>query len=94
MKKVFLSNTSSIPIHELNHAAELKGSVIGFHFYNPPAVQRLIEIISFPQTSPNLVQLATELAQRLKKSSFIPGMSQDLLEMVILFVKSLLLVTK
>lgn len=63
----FLSNTSSIPIHELNHAAELKGSVIGFHFYNPPAVQRLIEIISFPQTSPNLVQLATELAQRLKK---------------------------
>lgn len=41
----FLTNTSSIPIEELNTKALLEGNIIGCHFYNPPAVQKLIEVI-------------------------------------------------
>lgn len=41
----YLTNTSSIPIEELNTKAELGGNIIGCHFYNPPAVQKLIEVI-------------------------------------------------
>ena len=36
-KPWFLTNTSSIPISELDKKAGLEGRIIGFHFYNPPA---------------------------------------------------------
>lgn len=63
----FLSNTSSIPIHLLDEKADLNHRIIGFHFYNPPAVQKLLEIIAPPGTDPDLVKIAQELAKRLKK---------------------------
>lgn len=43
---IIFSNTSSIPIHFLEEQAGLKGRIAGFHFYNPPAVQKLVEVIS------------------------------------------------
>jgi 3-hydroxyacyl-CoA dehydrogenase len=39
------TNTSSIPIEEIDEKAKLGGRIMGFHFYNPPAVQRLVELI-------------------------------------------------
>ena len=63
----FLTNTSSIPISVQAERAGLAGRIIGYHFYNPPAVQRLLEVITTPQTDKNLQELATELGKRLKK---------------------------
>jgi 3-hydroxyacyl-CoA dehydrogenase len=51
----FFTNTSSIPITELDENAGLDGNVIGFHFYNPPAVQRLVEIIRSKHTSDEVI---------------------------------------
>ena len=65
---LFLSNTSSIPIHRLDEAAGLDGRVVGFHFYNPPAVQKLLELIPGEGTRPGLVRLAEELARRFGKT--------------------------
>ncbi|MCH7687080.1 MAG: hypothetical protein IH899_10435 [Planctomycetes bacterium] len=65
---IFLSNTSSIPIRTLDEAAALGGRLVCFHFYNPPAVQRLIERIAGPATQPALLALALELAARLGKT--------------------------
>jgi 3-hydroxyacyl-CoA dehydrogenase len=63
----YFTNTSSIPIKVLNERAGLKDKIIGFHFYNPPAIQRLLEIIPEENTDGQLVKCAEELAQRLKK---------------------------
>jgi len=63
----YFTNTSSIPISVLNESAELGGRVIGYHFYNPPAVQRLLEMISPEGTKPELKEMALELAKRLRK---------------------------
>jgi len=63
----FLSNTSSIPIEFLDREAGLEGRLVGFHFYNPPAVQELVELIAARTTRPELVELARELGQRLGK---------------------------
>ncbi len=63
----FFSNTSSIPIHELDERAGLNGHIIGFHFYNPPAVQKLVELITPEKIHPELPGLSRELAQRLGK---------------------------
>ena len=65
---LFLSNTSSIPIRRLDEAAGLDGRVVGFHFYNPPAVQKLLELIPAQGTRPGLVCLAGELARGFGKT--------------------------
>lgn len=67
---VYLTNTSSIPISSLNEDANLNGRIIGFHFYNPPPVQRLIELISAEATMPELNEMSKELAKRLDKKVF------------------------
>lgn len=64
---VYFTNTSSIPISVLNRDANLGGRIIGFHFYNPPAVQRLVELISPESTKPELKDMALEMAKRLRK---------------------------
>jgi 3-hydroxyacyl-CoA dehydrogenase len=66
----YLTNTSSIPIRVLDDGVGLGGRIIGYHFYNPPAVQRLLELITSKETSPELVGLGRELAKRLRKKVF------------------------
>ena len=63
------SNTSSIPIHVLQEKSKLNNTIIGFHFYNPPAIQKLIEIIPPEGVDPELESWANELAGRLHKKT-------------------------
>ncbi|MFC2115934.1 3-hydroxyacyl-CoA dehydrogenase family protein, partial [Bacteroidota bacterium] len=63
----YLTNTSSIPIGKLDMDAGLKGRIIGFHFYNPPAVQKLVELICSDTTLPELNDFCLEFAKNLKK---------------------------
>jgi 3-hydroxyacyl-CoA dehydrogenase len=63
----FFSNTSSIPIHILNEASDLKGKIIGCHFYNPPHIQRLVEIIPLKGEESNLSRMTQEIARQLNK---------------------------
>ena len=67
-KPWFFTNTSSIPISELNEAASLEGRILGFHFYNPPAVQKLVELITTPQNSTEIVAFAKSFAANLRKT--------------------------
>lgn len=64
----FLSNTSSIPIGELDRQAGLDGRVVGFHFYNPPPVQKLLEVIPSSSTILELEAAARRLAAELGKT--------------------------
>ncbi|MDB5106558.1 MAG: putative 3-hydroxyacyl-CoA dehydrogenase [Fibrobacteres bacterium] len=63
----FLTNTSSIPISLLDQSAGLGGRILGFHFYNPPAVQKLVEMISGRQTRPELTALGRDLGKAFGK---------------------------
>lgn len=67
----FLTNTSSIPISVINKNAGLNGNVIGYHFYNPPAVQKLLEIIPLDDGNPELLALAETLGAMLKKTTVL-----------------------
>lgn len=66
-KPWFFSNTSSIPLGKLNQEASLEGRILGFHFYNPPAIQKLVELITIPENSSEMVSFAETLAKRLRK---------------------------
>lgn len=63
----FFTNTSSIPINELDKKAGLGGRILGFHFYNPPVVQKLVELITAETTKSELVDFAHEYAKNLRK---------------------------
>lgn len=63
----FFTNTSSIPVHELDEKAGLGGRLLGVHFYNPPAIQKLVELISAASTKEELVEFALAYAKNLKK---------------------------
>lgn len=66
----YLTNTSSIPIGGLDRKLELGGRIIGYHFYNPPAVQKLLELITSKETLPELRRAGEDLAKRLGKKVF------------------------
>ncbi|MCD4833211.1 MAG: 3-hydroxyacyl-CoA dehydrogenase family protein [Bacteroidales bacterium] len=64
----FFTNTSSVPINELDTDANINGKILGFHFYNPPAVQRLVELIVTDNTNKELIDFAHEYAKKLRKT--------------------------
>lgn len=73
----YLTNTSSIPISLLNETCHLDNRIIGYHFYNPPAIQKVLEVVETANVEPQLHAMAIELAKRLHKvvvrSHDIPG---------------------
>ncbi len=65
---LYFTNTSSIPINVLDKGAALNGKIIGYHFYNPPPKQRLLELITNKGTDHDLIKIGKELAKRLEKT--------------------------
>lgn len=65
----YFTNTSSIPISILAEKSRLGERLIGYHFYNPPAIQKLLEIIIPEKIDHELVTLSSDLAKQLEKKS-------------------------
>ncbi|MCK4304784.1 MAG: 3-hydroxyacyl-CoA dehydrogenase family protein [Candidatus Eisenbacteria sp.] len=63
----FFTNTSSIPISLLDREVGLGGRIVGYHFYNPPAVQKLLELITGPDTQSDLIEASKQIASDLRK---------------------------
>jgi len=66
-KPWFFTNTSSVPIGGLDKEAGLEGRILGFHFYNPPAVQKLVELITIASNSGEMKEFALQLAKNMRK---------------------------
>lgn len=64
---LFCTNTSSISITELAVASGRPDRFIGFHFFNPPAVMKLVEITRSLTTSEECFQTAWALAEQIGK---------------------------
>jgi len=64
---ILASNTSSLSITEMGEATGRPEQVVGFHFFYPASVMRLIEVIEGEDTSPETTQTATNFAQAIRK---------------------------
>jgi 3-hydroxybutyryl-CoA dehydrogenase len=64
---VLATNTSSIPVTSLASAASRPENVVGMHFFNPPPLMRLLEVIRADQTSERTVQLAVAAGEAMGK---------------------------
>jgi 3-hydroxybutyryl-CoA dehydrogenase len=61
------TNTSSISISQIAHAAENPGRVVGMHFFNPPVMMQLVEVIPGIETSEDSVERAVALTGAMGK---------------------------
>ena len=64
---IFASNTTSLSITEMAAATSRPEKVVGVHFFNPPLVMKLVEIMPGLGTSKETVEAARALAERLGK---------------------------
>ncbi len=64
---ILASNTSSLSITELGLATSRPEQVLGFHFFYPASMMRLIEVIGGELTSAAAMQVAFNFAQTLRK---------------------------
>ena len=68
---ILASNTSSISISKLAGNVERRDRFIGLHFFNPPHVMKLIEIVRGDRTSDETVAQMSELATKMGKEAII-----------------------
>ncbi|MCE5262771.1 MAG: 3-hydroxyacyl-CoA dehydrogenase family protein [Deltaproteobacteria bacterium] len=68
---LFATNTSSIPITRLAASVKRADRFIGIHFFNPPQVMRLVEIIPGLKTSRETILEARRFVDTLKKESVL-----------------------
>jgi len=64
---VLATNTSSIPVTSLASAAERPENVVGMHFFNPPPLMALLEVIRADQTGERALELAVEAGEAMGK---------------------------
>ena len=65
------SNTSSISITELASATSRPEKFVGLHFFNPPQLMKLIEIIRGAKTSDETVNMIVNVAKKMEKEPVV-----------------------
>jgi 3-hydroxybutyryl-CoA dehydrogenase len=66
---VLATNTSSLPIVELATQTKRPDLVVGMHFFNPPPVMKLLELVRAITTSDQTVDFARGMGERLGKTT-------------------------
>ena len=64
---ILASNTSNISITDIASATQRPDKVIGYHFFNPAILMKLVEVIKGGKTSDESVQIGYDIAKKIKK---------------------------
>jgi 3-hydroxybutyryl-CoA dehydrogenase len=65
---VLASNTSSLSITAIAAPVPDPGRIVGMHFFNPPALMQLVEIVAGDESGEPGLELATEVARRMGRT--------------------------
>ena len=68
---IIASNTSSVSITELASATKRPEKVCGMHFFNPPQLMKLVEVIRGAKSSDETVQTVLEVSHKLEKETVL-----------------------
>ncbi len=84
---ILATNTSSLSVTEIAAKAAGPHRVVGMHFFNPPHVVKLLEIVRAEQTSEETVRRARELGEAMGREMIVvadsPGFATSRLGLVI-----------
>jgi len=64
---VFASNTSTLPITEIANTISRPKKFIGIHFFNPPQLMKLVEVIPGQETSDDVTNLTIKFVKSVNK---------------------------
>jgi len=64
---ILATNTSSIPLDEINSVLEVPERLVGIHFFNPVAKMMLVEVVKGDRTDPTVVENAISFVRQLDK---------------------------
>ncbi len=64
---IIATNTSGIPITTLSEELTEPGRMLGMHFFNPPALMKVVEVIQGEQTTSETFQAAAELVREMDR---------------------------
>ncbi len=67
-KTILASNTSALPITGIARGTKRPEKVVGMHFFNPPILMQLVEVIRADTTSDATLQAAVDLARSFGKT--------------------------
>jgi 3-hydroxyacyl-CoA dehydrogenase len=65
---ILASNTSALSISEIGSATTRPDQVVGFHFFYPASMMRLIEVVEGEDTSEETAQAAANFAMQIRKN--------------------------
>jgi enoyl-CoA hydratase/3-hydroxyacyl-CoA dehydrogenase len=68
---ILASNTSTLSITEMGKATNRPDKVAGMHFFNPPQLMALVEVIKGEKTSQETINTLVELAKKLGKTPVV-----------------------
>jgi enoyl-CoA hydratase/3-hydroxyacyl-CoA dehydrogenase len=68
---VFASNTSTLPITEIANTTSRPERFIGIHFFNPPQLMKLVEIIPGQKTAKDVVKLTNDYVKSIQKEPVV-----------------------
>jgi enoyl-CoA hydratase/3-hydroxyacyl-CoA dehydrogenase len=66
-KTLYASNTSTLPITEMAALTGRPDRFVGLHFFNPPQLMPLVEVIPGNNTDASLVEVATQFVKKVGK---------------------------
>jgi len=65
---IFASNTSTLPITEIADTVSRPEKFIGIHFFNPPQLMKLVEVIPGQKTSDDVTNLTINFVKSVNKT--------------------------
>ena len=68
---IFASNTSTLPITEIANTTRRPEKFVGIHFFNPPQLMKLVEVIPGQKTNKDVVDLTVNFVKSVKKEPVI-----------------------
>ena len=68
---IFASNTSTLPITEIANTTSRPEKFIGIHFFNPPQLMKLVEIIPGEKTAQEITDLTQEYVKSVNKQAVL-----------------------
>jgi 3-hydroxybutyryl-CoA dehydrogenase len=71
---IFATNTSSLSVSAIQEKVDVPQRVVGMHFFNPPGIMKLVEVVKGALTEQNIANAVYEICQQMGK---VPVFCQD-----------------
>ncbi|MEK7249424.1 MAG: 3-hydroxyacyl-CoA dehydrogenase NAD-binding domain-containing protein, partial [Bacteroidota bacterium] len=68
---ILATNTSSLSVTSIASTTKRSDKVVGMHFFNPPPVMKLVEVVAGKQTAKETVEATVELARKMGKTPVV-----------------------